>query len=63
VEFHRNGRLTKGLTSTSIALNLKVENPQRLANFTSLWLVTYLKLCIKACCLNLLWRVLGSVAA
>jgi hypothetical protein len=32
-EFFRNGKLTKGLNSTFIALIPKVENPQRMADF------------------------------
>jgi len=32
-EFHRNGKLTKGLNNTFIASIPKVESPQRLADF------------------------------
>ncbi|GAU45582.1 hypothetical protein TSUD_273820 [Trifolium subterraneum] len=38
-EFHRNGRLTKGLNATFIALIPKVESPQRLNDFRPISLV------------------------
>jgi len=39
VEFHRNGKLTKGLNSMFIALIPKVNNPQRLNDFQPISLV------------------------
>ena len=33
VKFHRNGKLTKGVNSTFIALIPKVNSPQRLNDF------------------------------
>jgi len=39
VEFHRNGKLTKGINSTFIALIPKVDNPQRLNDFRPISLV------------------------
>jgi hypothetical protein len=39
MEFHRNGKLTKGVNSTFIALIPKVDNPQRLADFRPIALV------------------------
>jgi exonuclease III len=39
VEFHRNGKLTKGVNSTFIALIPKVDSPQRLADFRPISLV------------------------
>jgi len=39
VEFHRNGRLTKGINSTFIALIPKVDSPQRIADFRPISLV------------------------
>ena len=39
VEFHRNGRLAKGINSTFIALIPKVESPQRLSDFRPISLV------------------------
>jgi hypothetical protein len=38
-EFHRNGKLTKGLNSTFIALIPKVDNPQKLNDFRPISLV------------------------
>jgi hypothetical protein len=38
-EFHRNGKLTKGLNSTFIALIPKVDSPQRLNDFRPISLV------------------------
>ena len=40
VEFHRNGKLTKGLNSTFIALIPKIENTQRLVDFWPISLVS-----------------------
>jgi hypothetical protein len=39
VEFHRNGKLTKGVNWTFIALIPKVDSPQRLADFRPISLV------------------------
>ena len=39
VEFHQNGKLTKGVNSTFIALIPKVDSPQRLADFRPISLV------------------------
>jgi hypothetical protein len=38
-EFHRNGRLTKGINATFIALIPKVSSPQRLDDFPPISLV------------------------
>lgn len=38
-EFHRNGKLTKGINSTFIALISKVESPQKLSDFRPISLV------------------------
>jgi hypothetical protein len=38
-EFHRNGKLTKGINNTFIALIPKVENPQKLNDFRYISLV------------------------
>ena len=35
LEFHRNGKLTKGVNSTFIALTPKVDSPRKLADFSS----------------------------
>lgn len=42
VDFHRNGKLTKGINSTFIALIPKVESPQRLADYRPITLVGWL---------------------
>jgi len=39
VDFHRNGKLTKGVNSTFIALIPKVESPQRLSDYRPISLV------------------------
>ncbi|PNX62809.1 cysteine-rich receptor-like protein kinase, partial [Trifolium pratense] len=39
VDFHRNGRLTKGLNATFIALIPKVDSPQQLNDFRPISLV------------------------
>lgn len=41
-EFHRNGRLSKGINSIFIALIPKIDNPQRLNDFRPIALVGYL---------------------
>jgi hypothetical protein len=38
-DFHRNGKLSKGLNSTFIALIMKVDNPRRLNDFRPIFLV------------------------
>jgi hypothetical protein len=48
-EFHRNGKLTKGLNATFIALIPKVDNPQRLNDFRPISLVGSLDSCKGAC--------------
>ncbi|GAU48696.1 hypothetical protein TSUD_186890 [Trifolium subterraneum] len=42
-EFHRNGKLTKGLNSTFIPLIPKVESPQRMADFRPIALSALIK--------------------
>jgi hypothetical protein len=39
LEFHRNGKLTKGINSTFIALIPKIDNPQKLNDFRPISLV------------------------
>jgi hypothetical protein len=51
LEFHRNGKLTKGVNSTYIALIPKVDNPQCLADFRPIALV------------DCLYKVLAKVLA
>jgi len=41
-EFHRNGKLARGINTTFIALIPKVESPQKLSDFRPISLVGYL---------------------
>jgi len=62
-EFHRNGRLAKGINSTFIALILKIDSPQRLNDFRPISLVgSMCKILAKvlACRLR---SVIGSVVS
>jgi hypothetical protein len=60
-EFHRNGKLTKGLNSTFIALIPKMDSPQRLNDFRHISLVGSLcKILVKVLA-NRLRLVIGSV--
>ncbi|GAU35673.1 hypothetical protein TSUD_162450 [Trifolium subterraneum] len=60
-EFHRNGRLTKGLNSTFIALIPKVDNPQRLNEFRPISLVGSIYKILAKVLANRLRVVIGSV--
>ena len=59
VEFHRNGKLTKGINSTFIALIPKVNSPQRLNDFRPISLVG----CMYKVLANRLQLVVGSVVS
>ncbi|GAU35790.1 hypothetical protein TSUD_56670 [Trifolium subterraneum] len=61
VEFHRNGKLTKGLNSTFIALIPKVDSPQRLNDFRPISLVGCLYKILAKVLANRLRQVIGSV--
>jgi len=61
VEFHRNGKLTKGINSTFIALILKVQIPQRLSDFRPISLVGSLYKILAKILANRLRTVIGSV--
>jgi len=61
VEFHRNGRLTKGVNSTFIALILKVSSPQQLNDFRPISLVGCMYMVLAKVLANRLHGVLGSV--
>ncbi|GAU23660.1 hypothetical protein TSUD_304350 [Trifolium subterraneum] len=61
VEFHRNGRLTKGLNATFIALIPKIDSPQRLNDFRPISLVGSLYKIMAKVLANRLRLVLGSV--
>jgi hypothetical protein len=60
-EFHRNGKLTKGINSTFIALIPKVESPQRLNDFRPISLVGSLYKILAKLLANRLRMVIGSV--
>ncbi|GAU23363.1 hypothetical protein TSUD_334100 [Trifolium subterraneum] len=60
-EFHRNGKLTKGINSTFIALIWKVDSPQRLNDFRPISLVGSLYKILAKVLANRLRRVIGSV--
>jgi hypothetical protein len=60
-EFHRNGKLTKGLNSTFIALIPKVDSPQRLNDFRPISLVGSLYKILAKLLANRLRMVIGSI--
>jgi hypothetical protein len=60
-EFHRNGKLTKGINSTFIALIPKVDSPQRLIDFRPISLVGSLYKILAKVLANRLRMVIGSV--
>ncbi|GAU32654.1 hypothetical protein TSUD_219040 [Trifolium subterraneum] len=61
MEFHRNGKLTKGLNSTFIAMIPKVDSPQRLNDFRPISLVGCLYKILAKVLVNRLRLVIGSV--
>ncbi|GAU10072.1 hypothetical protein TSUD_421240, partial [Trifolium subterraneum] len=60
-EFHRNGKLTKGINSTFIALIPKIDSPQRLNDFRPISLVGSLYKILAKVLANMLRLVIGSV--
>ncbi|WJX34558.1 hypothetical protein P8452_22662 [Trifolium repens] len=60
-EFHRNGKLTKGINSTFIALIPKIASPQRLNDFRPISLVGSLYKILAKILANRLRLVIGSV--
>jgi hypothetical protein len=60
-EFHRNGKLTKGINSTFIALIPKVDSPQRLTDFRPISLVGSLYKILAKVLANRLRMVIGSM--
>ncbi|XP_045791342.1 uncharacterized protein LOC123886049 [Trifolium pratense] len=60
-DFHRNGRLTKGINSTFIALIPKTDSPQRLSDFRPISLVGSLYKILAKVLANRLRQVIGSV--
>jgi hypothetical protein len=63
VEFHRNGKLTKGLNSTFIALIPKLDSPQGLNDFRPISLVGCLYKVLAKVLANRLREVVGSVVS
>lgn len=61
VEFHRNGKLAKGINSTFIALIRKVENPQSLNEFRPISLVGSMYKILAKVLANRIRLVIGSV--
>jgi len=59
-EFHRNGKLAKGINSTFMLLFLKVESFQKLNDFRPISLVGSLYKIIAKVLANRLWLVVGS---
>jgi len=62
-EFHRNGRLTKGINATFIALIPKVSSPQRLNDFRPISLVGCLYKVLAKILANRLRAIIGSVVS
>ena len=62
-EFHRNGRLTKGINATFIALIPKVSSPQRLNDFRPISLVGCMYKVLAKILANRLRVVIGSVVS
>jgi len=62
-EFHRNGRLSRGINSTFIALIPKKDNPQKLNDFRPISLVGSIYKILAKVLANRLRHVIGSVIA
>jgi len=60
-DFHRNGKLTRGINTTFIALIPKVDNPQRLNDFQPISLVGCLYKILSKVLANRLRKVMGRV--
>lgn len=63
VEFHRNGKLTKGVNATFISLIPKVDSPQRLNDFRPISLVGCMYKVLAKLLANRLRAVMGSVVS
>jgi len=61
--FYRNGKLTKGLNSTFIALIPKVDSPQRVADFRPISLVSSVYKILSKVLANRLRKVVGNVVS
>ena len=62
-EFHRNGKLAKGINATFILLIPKVDNPQRLNDFRPISLVGSMYKILAKLLANILRLVMSSVVA
>ncbi|KAK2421774.1 hypothetical protein QL285_032366 [Trifolium repens] len=62
-EFHRNGKLTRGINSTFIALIPKVDNPLKLNDFRPISLVGSMYKILAKVLANRLRQVVGSVVS
>jgi hypothetical protein len=62
-DFHRNGKLTKDINSTFIALIPKIDSPQRLNDFRPILLVGSLYKILAKVLANRLRLVIGSVVS
>ena len=62
-DFHRHGRLTKGINSTFIALIPKVESPQCLSDFHPISLVNCLYKILSKVLANKLCSVVGVISS
>jgi len=63
MEFHRNGKLSKGINSTFIALIPKVQSPQRINDFRPISLVGCMYKVLAKVLANRLQSVIGSVVS
>lgn len=63
VEFHRNGKLSRGINSSFIALILKIDNPQKLNDFRPISFVGSLYKILAKVLANRLCSVIGSVVS
>jgi len=61
LEFHRNGKLTKGINNTFIALIPKVDSPMKLNDFRLISLVRSLYKILAKLLANRLRLVIGSI--
>jgi len=62
-EFHRNGKLARGISSTFIALIPKVDSPQKLHDFRPIFLVGSLYKILATVLANRLRVVVGKVVS
>jgi len=63
VEFHQNGKLTKGVNSTFIALIPKVNSPSRFNDFRPISLVGCMYIVLAKVLANRLRIVIGSMVS